>query len=69
MTTAITRVTSEWVRDQIKANKTPVVAKKGLEYFSISKRYAAAMEGSFSVAVSAHEIVVDINSKIKTPIN
>ncbi len=65
MTTATTRVTSDWVREQIKKNKTPVCAKKGEEYFSISKRYAAAMDGSFNVAVSAHEIVVDLNSQIR----
>ncbi len=64
MTTATTRVTSGWIRDQIKAAKTPVVAKRGAEYFSISKRYASQMEGSFNVSVTSHEILVDINSQM-----
>lgn len=65
MTTATARVTSEWIRDHIKANKTPVVAKRGDEYFSISKRYSAQMEGTFNVSVSSHDIVVDLNSQIR----
>lgn len=68
MSIASTRVTADWIREQIKINKTPVVAKRGSEYFSISKFYACKMEGTFQITQSTHEIVVDLNSRILRPI-
>lgn len=63
-TSASARVTADWIREQIKANKIPVTAKQYLDYWSISKEYASHMEGTFSITQSTHEIVVDLNSRI-----
>ncbi len=63
--TVKSRVTSEWIREQVKANKTPVVYHRRNEYGTISKFYASSMEGTYNATVSSHEIVIDLQSQIK----
>ncbi len=63
--TVKSRVTAEWIREQVKANKIPVLGKSGFDYWTLTKVNTMRYEGTFEVTVSSHEIVIDLQSQIK----